>query len=89
LGIAGRCRKLRDWNDPPVPLIQCRKQSPFRRRQLTSLSALKENREVLAIYPGINVHQVRSGDLCATASAEAPLGQTCHKYLIRFSDIFA
>jgi hypothetical protein len=47
LGISGRCRELRERNDPPVPLVQRREQSPFRRRQLTSLPTLEEKREVL------------------------------------------
>ena len=81
LGISGRCRELRERNDPPVPLVQRCEQSPFRRRQLTSLPTLEEKREVLPIYARIGVHQVRGGDLCATAPAEAPPGQTCHEYL--------
>jgi hypothetical protein len=81
LGISGRCRELRERNDPPVPLVQRREQSPFRRRQLTSLPILEEKREVLPIYARIGIHQVRGGDLCATAPAEAPPGQTCHEYL--------
>jgi hypothetical protein len=79
--ISGRCRELRERNDPPVPLVQRREQSPLRRRQLTSLPTLEEKREVLPIYARIGVHQVRGGDLCATAPAEAPPGQTSHEYL--------
>jgi hypothetical protein len=79
LGISGRCRELRERDDPPMPLVQRREQSPFRRRQLTSLPTLEEKREVLPIYARIGVHQVRGGDLGATAPTEAPPGQTCHE----------
>jgi hypothetical protein len=81
LGISGRCRELRERNDPPVPLVQRREELPFRRRQLMPEPTLEDKREVLPIYARIGVHQVRGGDLCATAPAEAPPGQTCHEYL--------
>jgi hypothetical protein len=42
---------------------------------------LEDKREVLPIYTGINVDQIRGGDLCAAASAETPPGWTWHEYL--------
>lgn len=74
LSISGRCCELRDWNDPPVPVVKRREELPFRRRQLMPPPTLEDKREVLPIYTGINVDQIRGGDLCAAASAEAPPG---------------
>ena len=81
LGMPGRCRELREWNNPSVPLVQRREQKPFRQRQLTPPLTLEDKREVLPIYTRINVHQIRNCDLCAAASAEAPLGPTGHEDL--------
>src|SRR5258707_15551222 len=81
LSNSGRCRELRERNDPPVPLVQRREELPFRRRQLMPAPTLNDKREVLPIYTGINVHQIRGGDLCAAASAETPPGWTCHEHL--------
>ena len=74
LSISGRCRELRNRNDSTVPLVQRREELPFRRRQLMPPPTLEDKREVLPIYTGINVDQIRGGDLCAAASAEAPPG---------------
>jgi hypothetical protein len=76
-----RCRELRERNDPPVPLVQRREELPFRRRQLMQAPTLNDKREVLPIYTGINVHQIRGGDFCAAASAETPPGRTWHEHL--------
>jgi len=70
LGISGRCRKLRQRNDPPVPLVQRCKEPPFCRRQLLPPPALEDKREVLPIYTRISIHQIRGCYLGATASAE-------------------
>jgi hypothetical protein len=42
---------------------------------------LEDKREVLPIYTGINVDQIRGGDLCAATSAETLPGWTWHEHL--------
>jgi hypothetical protein len=83
LGVPGRCRELRERNDPPVPLVQRRKEPPFCRRQLMPPPTLKDKREMLPIYARISVHQIGGGDLSAAASAETPPGLTWHEH-VRF-----
>jgi hypothetical protein len=81
LSISGRCREFREWNDAPVPLIQRREELPFRRRQLMLPPTLEDKREVLPIDTGINVDQIRGGDLCAAASTETPPAWAWHEHL--------
>jgi hypothetical protein len=88
LSNSGRCRELRERNDPPVPLVQRREELPFRRRQLMPSPTLEDKREVLPIYTGINVDQIRGGDLCAAASAEKPPRWTWHEHLWSSSRYF-
>lgn len=81
LSNSGRCRELRERNDPPVPLVQRREELPLRRPQLMPPPTVEDEREVFPIYTGINVDQIRGGDLCAAASAETPPGWTWHEHL--------
>jgi hypothetical protein len=71
LSISGRCRELCQRNDPPVPLVERRKESPFCWRQLMPPAILEDKREVFPIYVRISIHQIRGGDLGAARGAKA------------------
>jgi hypothetical protein len=74
LNILGCCLKLRQRNYSPVPLVQRRKDQPFHRRQPIPPPILENNREVLPIYTGISIHQIRDGDLGTAPPAKRLLG---------------
>jgi hypothetical protein len=79
LRISGCCRQFHQRNYSPVPLVQRRKDPPFRRRQPIPPPTLEHKREVLPIYTGINIHQIRCEDLGTAAPAETSPRSTWRK----------
>jgi hypothetical protein len=69
LRILGCCREFRQRNYSPVPLVQRRKNLPFRWRQPMPLPTLEDKREVVPIYARISIHQIRGRDLGTAAPA--------------------
>jgi hypothetical protein len=67
LRILGCCREFRQRNYSPVPLVQRRKNLPFRWRQPMPLPTLEDKREVVPIYARISIHKIRGRDLGTAA----------------------
>jgi hypothetical protein len=57
-------------DDSPVTLVQRGTEPPFRRRSLAPAPVDEHERKVRTIDSRIEIHQIRGGDLSATATAK-------------------